>query len=266
MKRRAHGTTNDAREAAEIRRSSDEATRTSGVALLPPETELDRYFNPPATTPYPLEYAYSQLGDVRGKTVLDFGCGSGENCPILARRGAQVVAVDISESLISLAMKRLRTHRISSAVHFVVASAHDLPLADASIDVVFGIAILHHLDLASTSRELSRVLKAGGRAIFQEPVRDSRILRRLRALIPYHAADVSPFERPLTTRELHDFAKPFQITSMRAFSLPFVNIASAFPRLRRTIRQAYRLDRAILRTAPFMKAIAGIRVMQVVKP
>jgi ubiquinone/menaquinone biosynthesis C-methylase UbiE len=44
-------------------------------------------------------------------------------------------------------------------VEFIVGSAHDVPLPDESVDVVFGIAILHHLDLKLAARELRRVLR-----------------------------------------------------------------------------------------------------------
>src|SRR5205814_1020321 len=141
----------------------------------------------------------------------------------------RVIGVDISASLIALAKRRLALNGLPGAAQFMVGSAHDLPLPDASIDVVFGIAILHHLDVAATSREVLRVLKPGGRAIFQEPVRDSRAVRAVRRCIPYQAPDISPFERPLTTAELHAFSRPFAHATMRAFSLPFVNVAQALP-------------------------------------
>ena len=44
------------------------------------------------------------------------------------------------------------------------------------------------------------MLKRGGRAIFQEPVRNSEFVKRIRTMVPYTAPDVSPFERPLTDR------------------------------------------------------------------
>jgi ubiquinone/menaquinone biosynthesis C-methylase UbiE len=91
--------------------------------------------------------------------VLDFGCGSGQNSLLLARRGARVVGVDISHSLIELARRRLHANGVAGAASFVVGSAHDLPIRSDSVDVVFGIAILHHLDLASCAREVHRVLK-----------------------------------------------------------------------------------------------------------
>jgi 2-polyprenyl-3-methyl-5-hydroxy-6-metoxy-1,4-benzoquinol methylase len=134
-------------ERAEIQRSSAEASMTSDATLRESARNLARYQRPPATTPYPLEYAYHLLGDLRGRRILDFGCGSGANAVQLAHRGAQVWALDISEDLIRLAQRRLAVNGRAGTAQFIVASAHELPFPDASIDVVFGIAILHHLDL-----------------------------------------------------------------------------------------------------------------------
>ena len=252
-------------ETAEVSRSSFEALHTPAAQLVADEQNVARYLNPPLDTVYPLEYAYALLGDVRGRTVLDFGCGSGENTLLLARRGAKVIAVDISGDLIDLARRRLALNNLDGAADFVVGSAHDLPIESHGIDVVFGIAILHHLDLDLASREVHRVLKSGGRGIFQEPVRDSRLLRAARRCIPYHAPDVSPFERPLTTPELQRFASRFRSMSSRGFSLPFVNVTQALSPLRRFIHPAYRLDGAILRRIPALTPFAGGRVIQVHK-
>jgi SAM-dependent methyltransferase len=252
-------------ETAEVSRSALEALQTPPDRLFAEESRVTRYLNPPPDTVYPLEYAYALLGDVRGRTVLDFGCGSGENTLLLALRGAKVIGVDISADLIALARRRLAVNHLDGAAEFIVGSAHDLPIAENTIDVVFGMAILHHLDLDRASREVHRVLKRGGRGIFHEPVRDSRLLRVVRRCIPYRAADVSPFERPLTTKELERFASPFQSMSGRGFSLPFVNLAQALPPCRRFIHPAYHLDGALLRRIPALTSFAGGRVIQVRK-
>ncbi|MBZ5559237.1 MAG: class I SAM-dependent methyltransferase [Acidobacteriia bacterium] len=197
--------------------------------------------------------------------MLDFGCGSGENSLLLARRGARVIGVDISDSLIRVAIRRLALNGLDGRAQFIVGSAHDLPIHTGSVDLVLGIAILHHLDLKATTREIHRVLKPGGRAIFQEPVRDLRVVRFARKLIPYHAPDVSPFERPLTTKELQTFSAPFRRHTIRAFSLPFVNITQVVPALRKHIHRAYRLDGAIIKRLPAVEPLTGIRVLEVVK-
>jgi SAM-dependent methyltransferase len=128
-----------------------------------------------------------------------------------------------------------------------------------------GIAILHHLDLNLVSREVHRVLRPGGRAIFQEPVRNSPTLRFLRRLIPYHAPDISPFERPLTDSELHTFAQPFSQTRMRAFCLPHVLIGERLPGVRRHVQALYEADAAALRSLPVLRYYAGIRVFEITK-
>src|SRR3982751_2497685 len=158
-------------ERAEIARSSIEANLTPDDELRVNEQTLQRYAHPPAETAYPLEYAYHQLGDVAGRRVVDFGCGSGANSVLLAGRGAHVWGIDISEDLLRLAKRRLTVSGRDGGATFIAGSAHDMPFPDASIDVVFGIAILHHLDLNLVSREVRRVLKPGGRAGFHEPER-----------------------------------------------------------------------------------------------
>jgi SAM-dependent methyltransferase len=252
-------------ESAEIRRSAFEAQHTPDARLISTKANLNRYVDPPLDTVFPLEYAFAVLGDVRGRRVLDLGCGSGENTLLLAQRGARLVSVDISESLIKLAGRRLDVNGLGGAAQFVVASAHDLPIASASIDVVLGIAILHHLDLDATSREVHRVVKPGGRAIFQEPVRDSRLMRAVRRCIPYRAPDVSPFERPLTSPELRRFARPLSSSSVRAFSLPFVHVAQAVPGLRQYVMPACHLSGAILKRVPALTPFSGVRVLTVTK-
>lgn len=252
-------------EQVEIERSKAEASHKDLAALRYSESTIARYLNPPENTSYPLEYAYYMLGDVHGKTVLDFGCGDGENSVLLALRGARVYAMDISESLIRVAEQRLQVNRVTSGVDFLVASAHDLPLSDESIDVVFGMAILHHLELPLVAREVQRVLRPGGRAIFQEPIRNSKFVALVRKMIPYRAPDVSPFERPLTDRELKDFASGYNGYRSRAFMLPYMSLAGALPIRENLLHRLYHFDNAVLKRFPGLGYYATIRVIEMVK-
>jgi 2-polyprenyl-3-methyl-5-hydroxy-6-metoxy-1,4-benzoquinol methylase len=181
-----------------------------------------RYMNPPANTAYSLEYAYYLLGDVRGKRVLDFGCGAGENTVLLALRGADTVAIDLSPELIALAEKRCGLHGVKADLR--VASCHETGLPDGSFDVVFGIAILHHLGLSLSLKEVARLLKPGGFAIFHEPIRDSRLAKIARRMFPPTASDISPFERPFETRELFGAMENMKISDVHKFRLPHIPI------------------------------------------
>jgi SAM-dependent methyltransferase len=252
-------------ERAEIVRSSVEATLTADQALKVSADTFARYARPPRDTAYPLEYAYHELGDVAGMRVVDFGCGSGANTALLAGRGAHVWGIDISEDLLRLAQRRLAVSGRRDGATFIAGSAHDMPFPDDSIDLVFGIAILHHLDLELVSREVRRVLKPGGRAIFQEPVRNSAVIRFMRSLIPYRAPDISPYERPLTDAELKRFASGFSRCSVRAFALPHVQVGQVAPLLKSHWRTWYAWDRELLDRAPWLARYASIRVISLTK-
>lgn len=252
-------------ERAEIARSAIEANLTLDDELRVSSRTFARYARPPADTAYPLEYAYHLLGDVAGKRVVDFGCGSGANTALLTGRGAHVWGVDISEDLLRLGRRCLEVSGRANGATLIAASAHNLPFPDESIDVVFGMAILHHLDLDLVSREVRRVLKPGGRAIFKEPVRNSPVLRFLRKLIPYRAPDISPYERPLTDAELARFARGFSTCSMRAFGLPHVQVGQVTPFVRNYWRALYESDRWLLRRAPWLARYASERVISLSK-
>ena len=252
-------------EQAEIDRSMREASTTDLDRLRIARREINRYLDPPVDTYFPLEYSYHLLGNVQGKVVLDFGCGNGENTLLLASRGALVLSMDLSEALIGLARRRLQMNRISGDVTFLVASAHDIPLRDESVDVIFGIAILHHLDLGLAAPEVHRVLRKRGRAIFQEPIRNSKLLRSVRKLIPYRHPNVSPFERPLTDNELTNFGSHFTIVRERAFYLPTLRVVQHLPIVRERSQRLFRLDAQILKRFPSLNRYACIKVIEFMK-
>ncbi|MEV0072241.1 GrpB family protein [Amycolatopsis sp. NPDC050768] len=102
-------------------------------------------------------------GDVTGKRVLDVGCAAGHLSALLAGRGADVLGVDISEGLISLAHKEF-----GGLAKFEVADiAKPLSLEDGSIDVITASLVLHYLaDFGPTLCEFHRVLRPGGQLVF----------------------------------------------------------------------------------------------------
>jgi SAM-dependent methyltransferase len=166
-----------------------------------------------------LEFAYHLLGDVRGQTVLDLGCGSGQNLVALANRGANTLGIDISPHLVRLAQQRLDNAGKSATVS--VATAYDTELPDESVDVVFAIAVLHHLELPVVREEIRRVLRKNGRFIFSEPIRFSRILKLLRTVVPARD-EISSYEHPLDRAELAVITEGFAVIAQRNFRLPFV--------------------------------------------
>jgi 2-polyprenyl-3-methyl-5-hydroxy-6-metoxy-1,4-benzoquinol methylase len=105
-------------------------------------------------------------GDLRGKTVLDAGCGEGYSTRLLARSGARMTGVDISQKMIDLA--RQEEEREPLGIRYEVASFSDLSIfGDASFDTVVSfMALMDGPDLGGASREILRVLRPGGELIF----------------------------------------------------------------------------------------------------
>lgn len=201
----------------EIERSRTEAQSITEEELELTQENFQKYVCPPPNCREFLRYAFSLLGNPRGVQVLDYGCGSGENSVLLAALGAKVWGIDLSPDLIEIAKRRLERNALESS--FKVASAYETGFADDSFDVVFGIAILHHLNIEMASREVYRVLKPGGRAIFAEPIRDLRILKWLRKIAPIKRGNVSPGEYPLNRFQIDAFCSPFvKVTSRRTMS------------------------------------------------
>ena len=100
--------------------------------------------------------------DCAGKRVLEYGCGTGSHAFILAKRGAKVWGIDISEAGTKLAAEKASKLGIAEQTSFQVMDAEALKFPENSFDIVCGSGILHHLDLEKSMKEIYRVLKSGG--------------------------------------------------------------------------------------------------------
>lgn len=102
------------------------------------------------------ETMLNTLGDVRGKRILDAGCGAGQMTHELALRGAEVVAVDISPSLVEIARKRL-PDALSHQVTFHAGDMLDPALGD--FDHVVAMDSLIYYDAADINRSISTLFQ-----------------------------------------------------------------------------------------------------------
>jgi SAM-dependent methyltransferase len=106
------------------------------------------------------------LGDVRGRRVLELGCGAAAGARWLDGEGAEVVALDLSAGMLRHA--RLAADRCGVRVPLVQADALALPFPDGAFDIVctaFG-AVPFVADSAAVMREVARVLRSGGSWVF----------------------------------------------------------------------------------------------------
>src|SRR5262245_45643338 len=157
--------------------------------------------------------AFAALGDLGGLRVLDYGCGHGMASVVLARRGADVTAFDLSSGYLAEVRARARVNRVQ--IDLVCADAERLPFADTSFDRGWGKAILHHLNLYRAAVELRRVLRPGGRAVFCDPWGGNALLNWARTRLPYPGKGRTPDEHPLRPRDLSPLRQVFPELSVR---------------------------------------------------
>jgi ubiquinone/menaquinone biosynthesis C-methylase UbiE len=110
-----------------------------------------------------------------GDRVLDLGCGTGALAALLARKGVQVTAVDISPPMLGAAARRLREAGLADRVVLreLGAAELDAAFADASFDAVVSTLVFSELveeEIEYTLVGCRRILRPGGQLLVADEV------------------------------------------------------------------------------------------------
>lgn len=96
--------------------------------------------------------------DLKGKLMLDAGCGNGKITHWFAEAGAEVVGLDLSNSV-----ERASAHHGDTRTHFVQGSVLEPPLKRSIFDIVFSSGVLHHTpDTRRSFESIAGSVKQGG--------------------------------------------------------------------------------------------------------
>jgi 2-polyprenyl-3-methyl-5-hydroxy-6-metoxy-1,4-benzoquinol methylase len=116
-----------------------------------------------------LDRLLSLLGPELEARILDAGCGSGTASVHLARRGFRVQAIDFSEAVLAKTRANARRAGASDRIQVQREDLLSLSFADATFDHVLCMGVLMHVaEIEQALRELSRVLRPGGRLVVSE--------------------------------------------------------------------------------------------------
>src|SRR5712692_3866912 len=140
-----------------------------------------------------------RISKLAGKSALDIGCGGGILAESMARRGARVKGIDLSEKALKVA--QLHLHESKLAVDYEAISAEDLAArSPRAYDVVTCMELLEHVpDPASTVRACAQLARPGGHVFF------STINRNLKSYL--FAVIGAEYLLRLLPRGTHDYAR-----------------------------------------------------------
>lgn len=225
--------------------------------LIMPRWNISRYGHVSPDTPFPLEYAFYLLGELHGKTIVDFGCGDGVNTVILAALGAKVIAVDVSDRSLQTTSDRIRANGLERNVQIVHGDAAAIPVADGAVDGVLCASILRHVDCLAAARQIRRMLKPGGIASFVEQINGPGWFARFRRLLP-RPDHVSQDERPLTMREVASVSRAVgRPGRSREFMLTSRVLERIGIRHFPSMKRSHQVDSWILRRFEFTRVLAS---------
>jgi 2-polyprenyl-3-methyl-5-hydroxy-6-metoxy-1,4-benzoquinol methylase len=162
-----------------------------------------------------MRYITQRLGNIKGKRLLDVGCGLGEASVYFALLGADVTSSDLSQGMLDATSRLAKTNNVSVKQH--VASAEDMQLPqEAKFDIIYAGNLLHHVDIEETITRIKPHLAKGGMFVSWDPLAYNPAINAYRVM----ATEVrTPDEHPLKWSDIKLFHKHFDTVETRYFWL-----------------------------------------------
>ncbi|MHA1987499.1 MAG: class I SAM-dependent methyltransferase [Promethearchaeota archaeon] len=146
------------------------------------------------------------LGDIKGKKVLDVGCGTGSLSFYLAQEGAIVIGIDLSRDLIDYC--KAQSKNLGLPIDFREMNAQIPDFEEKSFDIILGSRIIHHLpDINLFFNVCKRLLKKNGFIAFIEPLKKNPIVELNRKF--FAPKERTEHEHPLYIRDIVNAGKIF---------------------------------------------------------
>jgi SAM-dependent methyltransferase len=115
-----------------------------------------------------LNWAIRQLGDLKGKRILDIGIGDGFSSALMALAGAQVSGIDVSTAALTRATDLAQRYQLDLDLQEM--PGEDLRFEDGAFDGILCVSAYHHMDQERAASEFARVLRQGGRLVMIDPL------------------------------------------------------------------------------------------------
>lgn len=198
-------------------------------------------------------------GDLKGKKLLEIGCGNGWISLRFAMSGARVWGCDISPKVLEVA--RRYAHAASLEINYEPMICEEMTYEDNFFDIVFMHMALHHCDVPAAAKQIRRVLKPGGKAIIVEDYAYHPIMRAYRWITPRkHTHD----EHPLAEKDIRDFSSDFSSCSTGYYGLFDLFETSNNSVIRSLIPTLRRLDNFFYSNLTFVQKYSRLVVLKAI--
>jgi SAM-dependent methyltransferase len=211
----------------------------------------------------------SLIGDVRGRDVLDLGCGNGFHSVLLAQLGARVVAVDSSRQATENARRMAAANGVEGGMEVVALDARRLEDLGRSFDVVTGTYVLHHIEpFEPFATTLRAVMEPGSRGVFYENSGRNRLLMLCRTAFTGRFG-IPKFgdreEAPLAPAEIAVLERCFAEVVVHYPNFVFLSMAPTYLlRGNRGLSDlAIRADEAIYRSLPPLRRYSYHQIIEI---
>jgi SAM-dependent methyltransferase len=207
-------------------------------------TSVDSVMVEPAfAAPTALEnrYILRKLGSLKGKAVLDVGCGFGEASVMFAKLGARVTATDLSPENLEFTRRLARHHDVS--VETILGEAESLDFPREAFDVVYVANCIHHIsDRQRFYEQVHSCLRPGGVMVSWDPLKYNPAINVYRRIV----TDMrTPDEQPLGRKDLVEIRKVFPGARAAFFWLSALSLFLKY----------YLIDRRDPNRVPYFKQI-----------
>lgn len=161
-----------------------------------------------------IKHAYEKFESLiwngsRESRVLELGFGKGQYTLASTQKYRQIFALDLNHT----ACKKVETEK---KINAFVGTANQLPFQTDSIDLVYGLGLLHHCEPRLVLNEVVRVLKSEGRAYFLEPLAGNPVLEFYRKFTPkMRTSDEQPFDES----QIQDLLRSYEALRVQRFGL-----------------------------------------------
>jgi 2-polyprenyl-3-methyl-5-hydroxy-6-metoxy-1,4-benzoquinol methylase len=166
-----------------------------------------------AITAPEMRYITKCLGDIRGKKILDLGCGLGEASVYFSLKGAKVTALDLSPGMLKLTSKLAKINNTKLKTHLASAENFNMSI-NQKFDVIYAGNCLHHSNISQTLNKIMTHLKRDGIFVSWDPIQYNPLINVYRKI----ATKVRTVdEHPLTYKDIQLIKGKFKKASTKYF-------------------------------------------------